>query len=441
MSGGSKTQTTTSVQDNQPWTAAQPALKTGLSDAQSLYKSGVGSQPYTGSTVVPYSQQSMQGFGDIQNKAQGAMGAGNPFQKAFDATGDLADSGFNTLQSGAINSLQNQAGGSVGSGFDPSQTDALSKYRDTANAPTGTGFDQAQDDALARFRTTAATPVGSGFDQAQQNALTNYQNTASGNDLFGTNPHFEAALGRAQDDVRDGVNETASAMGRFGSGAHQGVLGDSIGDLSARMRGDEYSRQLARKDQATNNLFSAGQAGYDNRYRDNARGDQAANSLFTAGQAGMDNRFRDQSRSDQATNNMFSAGQTGVENRLREQGRLDQLRSELFNAGQTGVGNQFDAINTLPGAFQNQMAPADALIGVGSQYEDLAGRTLNDQLRIFDETQNAPWNQIGRLNAVAGGAGQFGTSTNTAQVPGQNNSWANAAGGLLGANSLLGGLF
>ncbi|MCP4410082.1 MAG: hypothetical protein GY807_20525 [Gammaproteobacteria bacterium] len=294
MSGGG-TQTTTQTANAEPWSAAQPALKLGLKDAQSLYKAGVGGQPYTGSTVVPYAQQSMAGFQDIQDTSAGAMGPDNPFARGFSAVGDIAEGGYN---------------------------------------------------------------------QYQNQALGNLSRTASGEDVFGANPQFQDLLKQSQDAARNAVNMNASAGGRYGSGAHQGVLAREIGDLTSRMYSDEYNRQL---------------------------------------------------------------------------GRMDRATDGLFNAGQTGVTNQMDATASLPGAFTGQFAPANAMIGVGSRFEDLAGRTMDDHMRIFNETQNLPWDQLGRLNAVAGGAGQYGTTTNTAQMPRQNNMFGNIAGGILGANSLLGG--
>ena len=298
MSGSSnRTQSTMQTTNNSPWSAAQPALKTGLADAEALYKAGIGGQPYTGSTVVPFAQQSTRGFDNIEAIAGNAMGTGNPFERAFNTTGNIAQTGYN---------------------------------------------------------------------QHQQTALDNLNRTASGQDVFGTNPEFQNILRQSQDAARDAVNLNASAAGRYGSGAHQGTLAREVGDLTSRMLGNEYTRQL---------------------------------------------------------------------------GRMDAANQNLFNAGQTGIGNQLQATSALPGAFESQFAPANAMIGVGSAYEDLAGRTMNDQLRIFNETQNAPWNQIGRLNAAASGLGQYGTSTTTAQVPRQNNTFGNLLGGAIGGYSLLNGFF
>lgn len=94
------------------------------------------------------------------------------------------------------------------------------------------------------------------------------------------------------------------------------------------------------------------------------------------------------------------------------QGRRDAANSSLFGMGQQGISN-------LGTAYTGINAPNQDLMTVGGLYEDLATRQKNDELRIFNETQNKPWEQISRLNAIASGAGQMG-GTQTQTSPGQN---------------------
>jgi hypothetical protein len=65
---------TTQTSSNEPWAPAQPALATGLNDAQTLYRGGIGSQVNTQSNVVPFAQQSSQAFGNMQGNATANMG-------------------------------------------------------------------------------------------------------------------------------------------------------------------------------------------------------------------------------------------------------------------------------------------------------------------------------------------------------------------------------
>ena len=109
------------------------------------------------------------------------------------------------------------------------------------------------------------------------------------------------------------------------------------------------------------------------------------------------------------------------------QTRKDNAQQQLFNAGQTGQGN-------MVSAFDAAHAPSNVLMGLGSMNEDLYGRTLNDQLRIANESQNAPLANIQALLAAANGAGGYSTGTQTAQGP--SNTFSNIAGAGLGAASL-----
>lgn len=112
-------------------------------------------------------------------------------------------------------------------------------------------------------------------------------------------------------------------------------------------------------------------------------------------------------------------------------GRRDSAQQQLFNAGQQGQSN-------LGNAYTGAQAPANTNMQLGQMNEDLYGRTLNDQLRIANDRQNAPLANIQALLAAANGAGNYGTQTSTAQGP--SNTFSNIAGGILGGGSLLGGL-
>jgi hypothetical protein len=296
MSGDAKTVTQS---NSEPWAGAQPALKTGLEDAQSIYASGTGFQPYTGSTVVPYSDQSMAGMNAIQNQATSALSGDNPMAKPLDFYSSLYDSG--------------------------------------------------------------------GLSADQQGVADQWRNTASGAELNNTSSAFNDILQRTQNDTRTGVDLSMSGAGRYGSpGAHQGVLADKLGGVTSQMLQDEYGRQL---------------------------------------------------------------------------GRQDTARTSLAGLGQQGITNRFGAGEAMPGAWTNSQAPATDLMKVGSMYEDLAGRTMSDQQRIFNETQQSPLKAVEWLNAIGSGAGSLGGSQVGSSTPPSPNPFLQLLAGGLGAGSLLGGLF
>lgn len=156
-------------------------------------------------------------------------------------------------------------------------------------------------------------------------------------------PNFQKVVDRSVQKASEGANSMAAGMGRYGSGAHTGVLARETGDLANRMYSDHY---------------------------------------------------------------------------------------------QQNINNIMNASAMMPSAYQASMMPYDTMRQVGGAYEDLYGRQLNDQLRIAQETRDAPLKNIQNLLGIAGGAGQYGTSQQTAQMP--NNGLSQALGYGLGGLSMLG---
>lgn len=350
MTGSSKTTTTAS---NAPWAAAQPALNTALTDAQKLYKDGTGSAVYTGSTVVPWDQQTQQGMNQTTaaaNANSNGAGTSGQFQSIIDNGGYTGD------QKNASSAL--------------------------SGILSGDGLTDAQRQAMSGFQST----IGSGgYNAAQQNALTNTQGVANGAFDINSDPGFQQVV----DQARNSVNGTASAAGRYGGGIREQTMVNTIGDLGAR----QYQNFQARKDAANSNLFSMGQTGQSN----------------VAGAQGS----------------LANLGQTGTANRMN-------AASSLYDMGQGAIGNLGTAYNGL-------QAPAQDLMKVGSMNEDLATRNMNDKLRIFNDTQQKPWENLSRLNAIASGAGQLG-GTSTQSQPGQNPFLSALGYGASGAG-LLGSFF
>ncbi|MDI6836773.1 MAG: hypothetical protein QMD99_13825 [Rhizobiaceae bacterium] len=339
MNGGSQQTTTT---DSAPWKPAQPALKLGLDYATKAFKADPTGKNsvYTGSTVVPWSQQTTQGMNLVQGNASANMGGQGVSGQYQDI---INRGGYTGQQQQSANAMSDVVGGS---GLTADQTGAMRGFQSLANDP---------------------------FNAYQKTALQNTQNTANSAFDINSNPAFMDVLKQAQNSARDAVNMSAGGAGRYGGGVHQGNLASEVGDLTARMVGSEYNNWQNRRDAANSNLFNMGQTGI---------GTQMG-----------------------AQGNVANLGQTGTANRMT-------AAQNLYNMGQGAIGN-------LGTAYQGLNAPAQDLFQIGAMNEDLSTRKLNDKLRIFNEKQNAPWSQAGRLNAIASGAGQMG-GTQTQAQPGQN---------------------
>jgi hypothetical protein len=288
--GGSSKETTQAT--NEPWSAAQPLLKQGIKDAGNVYKQGDAWSPYTGSTVVPYANQTMSGMNAIQGNAQDAMSSG-AMRKPLSFFGSMFDNG--------------------------------------------------------------------GLSADQRGVADQWRNTASGAELLNTSPEFNDVLQRSLNDASTGVNLGISGAGRYGSGMHTDVLANTLGGISSNARLGEYGRQL---------------------------------------------------------------------------GRMDTARNSLAGMGQQGIANQFGAAQGMPGAWETGQMPATDLMKVGGMYEDLAGRTMQDQMRIFEERQNAKTAPIEWLSAIGTGAGSLGGTSR--QISPGTNPFVQALGIGLGTNSLLG---
>ena len=102
------------VQTSAPWQPAQPALTNILGDATAAYQSGVGSQPYTSSMVVPFSNQTTRGMQGVMGAAFGAV---PQFNNAYQQVAGLAaNHGFDPLQQQSVDRLQTIASGGMMTG-------------------------------------------------------------------------------------------------------------------------------------------------------------------------------------------------------------------------------------------------------------------------------------------------------------------------------------
>lgn len=122
-------QTTTA--SSEPWKEAQPALKTGIATATNLLNSGVGSKVYTGSTVTPYSTQTMAGMGAIENAARGNMG-GRGLSGQYQ--GIINSGGYNSAQQNALGNIRQVANSNFNINADPGFQQVVRSTQDAVNA-------------------------------------------------------------------------------------------------------------------------------------------------------------------------------------------------------------------------------------------------------------------------------------------------------------------
>lgn len=192
--------------------------------------------------------------------------------------------------------------------------------------------------------------------------------TARGDFLNGADPYFQSNLARTLDEAGAGVSAAVGAGGRFGSGAHVGALGKTLGGISDTARSNEYNRSLERQQQALMGIGGERQTRYGNEMA--ARGAQA-------GQAGT-----------------------------------------AFGMEQTGVGNAMGAASALPSLFQASLLPSQTMGAVGAAQDADRQAALLGRNDLFRRQNDARTDLLGKLSSILGvNAGAAG-STTTQREPG-----------------------
>ena len=121
--------------------------------------------------------------------------------------------------------------------------------------------------ALATNRATAGNPL---LNQSQTEA----GNILSGNYLDpNSNPYSQALFNQMSGDVASKVNSQFTRAGRFGSGANQEILADSLGNLANQVYGDQYNRERQNMVNATQIAPQLGEMDYNDIQRLNQVGD------------------------------------------------------------------------------------------------------------------------------------------------------------------------
>ncbi|WP_019221291.1 hypothetical protein [Bartonella senegalensis] len=103
----------------------------------------------------------------------------------------------------------------------------------TKNALTGL------EQAASQYNNPALTRWFNAPTQSAQNLL----GMAKG-DWIGNNSKFNAALQNALSKTSDAINQSMAGAGRYGSGAHTGVLADELGALATNAAAQQYNQDI-----------------------------------------------------------------------------------------------------------------------------------------------------------------------------------------------------
>jgi len=133
---------------------------------------------------------------------------------------------------------------------------------------------------LARKRAVAGNPL---LNQSQTQA----SSILSGDYLDPTtNPYTQGLFDQMAGDVTSRVNSQFTKAGRFGSGANQEILANSLGDLANTVYGDQYNREREIMANTMNTAPALGEMDY--------------NDIQKLGQVGVDKESLEQAKLDDA---------------------------------------------------------------------------------------------------------------------------------------------
>lgn len=204
-----------------------------------------------------------------------------------------------------------------------------------------------QIDAMYRFASSpsqvsaAAAPIVSGSTRGYNQGLDELMATAGGQRMTG-NPYMDAALSNASRRTADQVNAQFSGAGRYGSGAHTGVLADRLGELETSARMGQYNTERQNQLGAANTLLSGGYQGLGAAGAADAAEAQRAQALIGVGQL---------------------VDQQANANRMGPMTALDWLRGNATQIGAMGGQSSGTTTQTTPADKLGMMVSGAQMIG------------------------------------------------------------------------------
>ncbi|MCZ2328879.1 tail fiber domain-containing protein [Bartonella sp. F02] len=180
----------------------------------------------------------------------------------------------------------------------------------------------------------------------------NLSNMAKG-EWIGKNNKFNEALNNALSKTSDAINQSMAGAGRYGSGAHTGVLADELGALATKATAQQYNQDV-------NNMMNANQM-IDHSIRDQIN---AANTYYQGQSNAQNNALKGGMVQDVNQQNALNADR---EKWMEQDNQAWNQLERLLNAGKAAAGNygtQTDKSVTIPSVAQNPLLDAKRLLGL-----------------------------------------------------------------------------
>lgn len=345
MGGKTKSKVET-TQKREPWAPATPYIKGTIDDANKLRNSNIGTTYFPGATSVPMSFETAYGVDAIKNRAVNGspLNAAAQNQLLGTINGDYFNPTNQFYNNGLAGGHQNTSAGLYQPLMDGNNSPANGYFQDIAGA---------------------------------------------------SSPHLDQTFDIASKKISDNVNSNFAKAGRYGSGAHQGILAEDLGNFANDLYGNAYQADQSRRLSAANAIQNS-HNNYQNNYLN------AAGSMSNLENQNIDRLY---------------ASANGL-NQNFQNARSDQLNA-IYGAGQVAA---------------NDYADYDQLLKAGAINENQYKNDLQSDLNMWQYLESAPGNKLAQLASYGPAWGNLGGVTNTDQLT-TNWKTANIAGGITGAAS------
>ncbi|MCJ2097222.1 tail fiber domain-containing protein [Methylobacterium sp. E-046] len=379
MGGGqSSTTNSTQVATKTPWDPAIPGLTQSLTDAKTLYDSGVGSQIYQGPRVADFSTDQSAGIQSTRDQAaaDNAGGLGTAYLQSVLGSNGISPT---TQQGLGMLAAVPEASTARLSGLADRIGDPNNPINTTANA-----FMNGSRDLTTQPQLQAL------YDRSQlpSYAETNLSGVARGDYLDPTtNPYMNALVDTSSRNAANAVKEAYAASGRYGSGNFAGATTKAVNDTNTALYAGQYNQERQNQLSANSQIDAARQAA------------SSAGLGITNAISGVQSTNNSQRLAGAGLGQAQQAAQAGV---LGQVLGGDQFNSNLgvtkaqgfIGAGQQGLSAANQAAGLLPSVDALRYAPASNLLQVGGLQQAQAQQGLEAAQQLFQEQQQTPWQAL-----------------------------------------------
>lgn len=235
------------------------------------------------------------------------------------------------------------------------------------------------------------------YNQAgQPGAAQQYLSGYAQGDYLNGSPYLDSIISKGAQDIGTQTGQMFAAGGRYGSGAHQGTVSDSVANYANNLRYQDFNQQQQNQMNAANAISNEQQ------------GRLGLQSGAAGGIAGVQG---------QNIGNQMNANQQHINNQFGAAGLENQ-----------GFQNMLGMIGQLGNIQNNKVFDANQQMNVGNQIDQRTQQGLQDLINQWTQTDMEPWARLGGLmSAGTTTAGNWGTQTQTTNQPA---NWAGMLGGL-----------